>query len=109
MSTKCFFDPTAPPYDRASIGMFHCPECGEMVLSGVPHPDYSQIEFERWDKIPKPTPPEDLQCCYNCQSWHKKDYLHCKASGKWGGKHAMPDNLECVFVPVVKQNEEAKK
>jgi hypothetical protein len=23
------------------VGMFHCPICGEMVLAGVEHPDYS--------------------------------------------------------------------
>lgn len=34
---KCDFDPTAPPYDTAPIGMFHCPKCGEMVLANVPH------------------------------------------------------------------------
>jgi hypothetical protein len=25
-------------------GMFHCPECGEMVIAGAPHPDYSLLE-----------------------------------------------------------------
>jgi hypothetical protein len=24
--------------------MFHCPECGEMVIAGMAHPDYSLIE-----------------------------------------------------------------
>ena len=43
MQNKCPFDPSAPPYDTAAIGMFHCPECGEMVLAGVPHLDYSEI------------------------------------------------------------------
>jgi hypothetical protein len=42
-ANRCHFDPTQPPYDTASIGMFHCPECGEMVLAGAPHPDYSLI------------------------------------------------------------------
>jgi len=23
------------------IGMYHCPECGEMVVAGLEHPDYS--------------------------------------------------------------------
>ena len=23
----------------APIGMYHCPDCGAMVLAGVPHPD----------------------------------------------------------------------
>jgi hypothetical protein len=36
----------APQYIGAPIGMFHCPLCGEMVLAGMPHPDYSA-----WDLI----------------------------------------------------------
>lgn len=43
---KCRFDPMAPQYIGAPIGMFHCPLCGEMVLAGMPHPDYSA-----WDLI----------------------------------------------------------
>lgn len=43
---KCDFDPMAPDYIGAPIGMFHCPLCGEMVLAGMPHPDYSA-----WDLI----------------------------------------------------------
>jgi hypothetical protein len=35
--TKCGFDPQ--PYKGQPIGMFHCPECGQMVLAGVEHPD----------------------------------------------------------------------
>jgi hypothetical protein len=26
------------------LGQFHCDCCGEMVVAGVPHPRYSQIE-----------------------------------------------------------------
>ena len=33
--TECTFDPTV--YAGQPIGMFHCPECGEMVLAGLPH------------------------------------------------------------------------
>lgn len=34
---KCSYDPrTIPP--EAPIGMFHCPECGDMVIAGLPHP-----------------------------------------------------------------------
>lgn len=29
---------------QGPIGMFHCPECGEMVVAGVPHPDYSILD-----------------------------------------------------------------
>jgi len=32
---KCTFDPTI--YAGMPIGMFHCPECGEMQLAGQPH------------------------------------------------------------------------
>jgi hypothetical protein len=39
---KCKFDPTKPPYNTAPIGMFHCPECGEMVVANVPHPNYEK-------------------------------------------------------------------
>jgi hypothetical protein len=38
--TKCTFDPME--YANEPIGMFHCPKCGEMVLSGMPHPDYEK-------------------------------------------------------------------
>lgn len=42
--------PTCPhdPCEFAGqpIGMYHCPECGEMVLAGMPHPDYSLLEEE---------------------------------------------------------------
>jgi hypothetical protein len=34
------------PYDPRelageAIGMYHCPECEEMVIAGMVHPDYS--------------------------------------------------------------------
>jgi hypothetical protein len=38
---KCDFDPSKVD---GPIGMFHCPECGEMVLAGYGHPDYSLLE-----------------------------------------------------------------
>ena len=41
--TKCSFDPTGDIYKDAPIGMFHCPECGEMVVAGIPHPDWSKF------------------------------------------------------------------
>ena len=25
------------------IGMYHCPKCGEMVLAGQNHPDYTML------------------------------------------------------------------
>lgn len=38
---KCLFDPKT--YVGQPIGMFHCPECGDMVLAGMDHPDYDNI------------------------------------------------------------------
>jgi len=39
---KCTFDPRREV--KGAMGMFHCPECGEMILAGVEHPDYSLLE-----------------------------------------------------------------
>ncbi len=36
---QCPFDPSI--YNDVPLGMFHCPLCGEMVIAGMPHPDYS--------------------------------------------------------------------
>jgi hypothetical protein len=44
MKAKCPFNPTI--YKDKPIGMFHCPWCGEMVLAGILHVDYDEIEFE---------------------------------------------------------------
>ena len=41
MSLTCKFDPKT--YADQPIGMFHCPECGEMVVAGIEHPDYSLL------------------------------------------------------------------
>ena len=40
----CSFDPK--PYIGVPIGMFHCPECGEMVVAGMDHPNYALLESE---------------------------------------------------------------
>jgi hypothetical protein len=37
---KCGHDPEKT---TGPLGMYHCPECGEMVLAGAPHPDYSLL------------------------------------------------------------------
>lgn len=42
MGVGCKYDPME--MKDAPIGMYHCPECGEMVLAGAPHPDYSLLE-----------------------------------------------------------------
>ena len=46
--------PTEPcPYDpstvEGSIGMFHCPLCGEMVVAGLFHPDPSILDDPHLD------------------------------------------------------------
>ena len=35
---KCKHDPKQ--YLGMPIGMYHCPECGEMVVAGIEHPKY---------------------------------------------------------------------
>lgn len=35
MNDRCTFDPS--PLLGVPLGMFHCPECGEMVIAGLPH------------------------------------------------------------------------
>ena len=32
--------PHNPSIEWGPLGMYHCPECGEMVVAGMPHPDY---------------------------------------------------------------------
>jgi hypothetical protein len=29
------------------IGMYHCPDCGAMVVAGIPHPDLCKRCFDR--------------------------------------------------------------
>jgi predicted RNA-binding Zn-ribbon protein involved in translation (DUF1610 family) len=36
--SPCTYDPKEMA--GKPIGMFHCPECGEMVLAGMDHPPY---------------------------------------------------------------------
>lgn len=31
---KCTFDPTTV---HGAVGMFHCPDCGDMQIAGLPH------------------------------------------------------------------------
>lgn len=37
--------PHDPSTIRGPIGMYHCPQCGEMVVAGMAHPDYDQLEL----------------------------------------------------------------
>lgn len=38
----CPHDPTKT---HPSVGMYHCPECGEMVIAGMEHIDYRNVDF----------------------------------------------------------------
>jgi len=40
---KCIYDPS--DLVDVPLGQFHCPLCGEMVLAGASHPDYS-LQYE---------------------------------------------------------------
>ena len=40
MGITCAYDPSKVV---GPIGMFHCPNCGEMVVAGCPHPDYDRL------------------------------------------------------------------
>lgn len=40
--TRCTYDPSG--LIGVPLGMFHCPECGEVVIAGMPHPDYSLLD-----------------------------------------------------------------
>lgn len=47
----CSFDPS--PLTDVPLGMFHCPECGEMVVAGMPHPKYWEILDQISDYVAK--------------------------------------------------------
>lgn len=40
--SKCTYDPKEMA--NQPIGMFHCPLCGEMVLAGLDHPEWDDVE-----------------------------------------------------------------
>lgn len=46
---KCSYDPVPVP---GCVSMHHCPECGELVIAGIPHPDYDkELTEEEWKVI----------------------------------------------------------
>ena len=46
----CSHDPSV--YQNCPVGMYHCPECGEMVLAGVAHPkDFDDFTEEDWEDL----------------------------------------------------------
>lgn len=57
---SCDFDPTQEPY--ASLGQFHCPSCGKIILGGIPHLDWSIMDDPDWWELslkPPATTSED--------------------------------------------------
>jgi hypothetical protein len=52
---KCTFDTMS--FVDMPLGMFHCPVCGNMVVAGVPHPDWDRLdellEMENWEAEPQ--------------------------------------------------------
>jgi hypothetical protein len=40
--SKCPYDPQE--LAGTPMGMLHCPECGEMIVAGMPHPDYDLLD-----------------------------------------------------------------
>ena len=49
LPTTCSFKPET--YANLPIGMFHCPECGEMVIAGMSHPGI--MEDSDWEEFQK--------------------------------------------------------
>jgi hypothetical protein len=45
---KCTHDPIKT---KGAIGMYHCPECGEMVVAGIEHPNYEEDKMTRKEII----------------------------------------------------------
>ncbi len=50
----CSYDPR--PLAGQPIGMFHCPLCGEMVIAGMEHPDWENMEWPVEPSDGKDTP-----------------------------------------------------
>lgn len=43
--TKCNYDPKEV---KGAIGMFHCPECGDMVVAGFEHPSMDDEKIDEY-------------------------------------------------------------
>lgn len=74
--TKCLFDPVT--YTGPAQGMFHCPECDEMVVAGVPHPDYDDmdhmiVESSGSKVVKSPWTNDQVR---NLAEWQKGIYFH---------------------------------
>ena len=42
-----------PRETTGPIGMYHCPDCGEMVVAGMEHPNYLLLENKESVRVPK--------------------------------------------------------
>ena len=89
-------------YADQPIGMFFCPICGEMVVAGMPHPDYSLLNEE---PIAMPTTTQGRRVYQNKAGgklWpddpHPGDYWRDEDTGVWmaycpkGGIGALADH-----------------
>jgi hypothetical protein len=54
MAEACPFDPTQEPW--CHLGQFHCELCGEMILGGIPHLDYSIMDDPDWWELASKPP-----------------------------------------------------
>jgi hypothetical protein len=47
--TSCRHDPL--PLTNLPIGMYHCPDCGVMVIAGLAHPtdEECRFQFDEWE------------------------------------------------------------
>ena len=50
--------PYEPREMKGPIGMFHCPECGAMVLAGLPHPTDENVLEQGIEPYGKQKAPE---------------------------------------------------
>lgn len=42
-----------PKETTGPIGMYHCPDCGDMVLAGMEHPDYDECDAKYTEYMDK--------------------------------------------------------
>jgi len=45
---KCSHD---PKQTKGVIGMYHCPDCGQMIVAGMEHPDWDKLDLENTEVI----------------------------------------------------------
>lgn len=69
---SCPHDPKQ--YLGAPIGMYHCPECGTMVIAGLEHPSDEAVSDQGLEPYPNDFKERYLQECESCGAitWHKE-------------------------------------